>query len=104
LRCIALLDVLVDPVEGARDGLLPEAHLAGAFSSSSLAEGREMDAATGMYDAVKEISHLPHVDTSGSGISGHSNGARAANWAVGLDDTADTPPIKSVYLVDTDPI
>jgi hypothetical protein len=57
-----------------------------------------------MYDAVKEIARLPYVDASRIGVSGHSNGARAANWAIPLDDAAATPLIKSVYLVDNDPI
>jgi pimeloyl-ACP methyl ester carboxylesterase len=76
----------------------------GHGSSSPLATGQEAVAATGMYDAVKEIATLPYVDTDRIGISGHSNGARAANWAIPLDDAAAKPLIKSVYLVDNDPI
>ncbi|MHC5795473.1 CocE/NonD family hydrolase [Lacisediminihabitans sp. FW035] len=92
-------------VELARRGyVVMSIDMYGHGSSSSMPEGKEMDAATGMYDAVKEISRLPYVDASRIGVSGHSNGARAANWAVGLDNAADTPLIKSVYLVDNDPI
>ncbi|CAN5256663.1 alpha/beta fold hydrolase [soil metagenome] len=92
-------------VELARRGyVVLSIDMYGHASSSNLQEGHEMDAATGMYDAVKEIASLPYVDTANIGISGHSNGARAANWAVPLDDAAPTQLIKSVYLVDNDPI
>jgi pimeloyl-ACP methyl ester carboxylesterase len=92
-------------VELARRGyVVMSIDLYGHGSSSYLKEGNEAVAATGMYDAVKEIARLPYVDTSEIGISGHSNGARAANWAIPLDDAAPAPLIKSVYLVDNDPI
>ena len=35
--------------------------------------------ATGMTDAVKLMAALPYVDKTKIGITGHSNGARAAN-------------------------
>jgi dienelactone hydrolase len=76
----------------------------GHGDSDALPIGEEAVGATGMYDAVKAIAALPYVDTSRIGISGHSNGARASNWAVGLDNKAKTPLIKAVYLVDNDPI
>jgi len=41
---------------------------------------------TGMYDGVKLLAALPYVDTSKIGVSGHSNGARAANFSVALDN------------------
>jgi pimeloyl-ACP methyl ester carboxylesterase len=92
-------------VELARRGyVVLSIDMYGHGSSSNMQEGHEMDAATGMYDGVKEIASLPYVDKSKIGISGHSNGARAANWAIPLDDAAKTPLIKSVYLVDNDPI
>ena len=92
-------------VELARRGyVVLSIDMYGHEDSSDLKVGHEMDAATGMYDGVKEIASLPYVDTSKIGISGHSNGARAANWAIPLDDKAPTPLIKSVYLVDNDPI
>ena len=56
---------------------------------------------TGMYDAVKLIADLPYVDTDRIGVEGHSNGARAANFSVQLDNAADTPLISSVMLVST---
>jgi pimeloyl-ACP methyl ester carboxylesterase len=92
-------------VELARRGyVVLSIDMYGHGSSQALQEGHEMDAATGLYDGVKEIASLPYVDKSKIGISGHSNGARAANWAIPIDDAADTPLIKSVYLVDNDPI
>jgi pimeloyl-ACP methyl ester carboxylesterase len=92
-------------VELARRGyVVLSIDMYGHESSSDLQVGHEMDAATGMYDGVKEIASLPYVDTTKIGISGHSNGARAANWAIPIDDAAATPLIKSVYLVDNDPI
>ena len=57
---------------------------------------------TGMYDAVKLVAQLPYVDTDAIGVSGHSNGARAANFAVALDNAADEPLIASVFLVDNE--
>jgi len=92
-------------VELARRGyVVMSIDMYGHGSSSYMKEGNEAVAATGMYDAVKEIATLPYVDTNKIGISGHSNGARAANFAIPLDDAAATPLIKSVYLVDDDPI
>lgn len=59
---------------------------------------------TGMYDAVKLVANLPYVDKSKIGVSGHSNGARAANFSVALDNEADKPLIAAVLLVDNDPV
>jgi dienelactone hydrolase len=58
---------------------------------------------TGMYDAVKLVADLPYVDTDRIGVSGHSNGARAANFSVALDNEADEQLIAAVFLVDNDP-
>ncbi len=58
--------------------------------------------ATGMYDAVRLVADLPYVDKDRIGVSGHSNGARAANFAVAIDNEADTPLISAVLLVDND--
>jgi len=57
---------------------------------------------TGMYDAVKLIADLPYVDTDKIGVSGHSNGARAANFSVAIDNAAETQLISAVLLVDND--
>ena len=59
---------------------------------------------TGMYDAVKLVADLPYVDPDKIGVSGHSNGARAANFSVALDNEADEQLIDAVFLVDNDPV
>jgi pimeloyl-ACP methyl ester carboxylesterase len=92
-------------VELARRGyVVLSIDMYGHESSSDMQVGHEMDAATGMSDGVNLIYSLPYVDKSKIGVSGHSNGCRAANWAIPIDDAAKKPLIKSVYLVDCDPI
>ncbi len=59
---------------------------------------------TGMYDAVEILATLPYVDKNQIGVTGHSNGARAANYSVNIDNTKDKPLIKSVLLVGNDAI
>jgi len=59
---------------------------------------------TGMYDAVLKLADLPYVDRDSIGVTGHSNGARAANFSVPLDDASGDPLISSILLVDVDPI
>ena len=59
---------------------------------------------TGMYDGVKLLANLPYVDTSKIGVTGHSNGARAANFSVAIDNAAEKPLIAAVFLVDNDPV
>src|SRR6056297_1320482 len=49
------------------------------------------EAGTGMYDAVKLMVDLPYVDTDRIGVTGHSNGARAANWSIIEDNQRDEP-------------
>ncbi len=55
---------------------------------------------TGVYDAVKLLADIPYVDAAKIGVTGHSNGARASNYAVVLDNEQETPLIASVFLVD----
>lgn len=57
---------------------------------------------TGMYDAVQLLADLPYVDADRIGVTGHSNGARAANFSVAIDNLAEQPLIASVLLVDND--
>ncbi len=59
---------------------------------------------TGMYDAVLMLADLPYVDRDSIGVTGHSNGARAANFSVPLDDASGDPLISSILLVDVDPL
>lgn len=57
---------------------------------------------TGLYDGVKLIADLPYVDNDRIGVTGHSNGARAANFSVIIDNEADQRLIASVFLVDNE--
>lgn len=57
---------------------------------------------TGMYDAVELLATLPYVDKSKIGVTGHSNGARAANWSINEDNKKEKPLISSVLLVAND--
>ncbi|WP_298788916.1 S9 family peptidase [uncultured Marinococcus sp.] len=57
---------------------------------------------TGMYDAVELMADLPYVNTENIGITGHSNGARAANWSIDVDNQKENPLISSVLLVGHD--
>lgn len=59
---------------------------------------------TGMYDAVELMSSLPYVDKSRIAVTGHSNGARAANWSVKEDNLKedDEQLISAVLLVAND--
>ena len=59
---------------------------------------------TGMYDAVLLLADLPYVDRDSIGVTGHSNGARAANFSVPIDDASGDPLISSILLVDNDPV
>ncbi len=57
---------------------------------------------TGMYDAVELMATLPYVDKTRIGVTGHSNGARAANWSVKQDNLKTNPLISAVLLVAND--
>lgn len=57
---------------------------------------------TGMYDAVELMADLPYVDKTKIGITGHSNGARAANWSVKEDNLKEEPLVSAVLLVAND--
>ncbi|TFC95283.1 alpha/beta hydrolase [Cryobacterium breve] len=74
----------------------------GHGNSDYLTRGEEAKGGTGMYDAVQLAADLPYVDAARIGTTGHSNGARAANFSVALDNDADEPLIAAVLLVDND--
>lgn len=57
---------------------------------------------TGMYDAVELMATFPYVDTERIGVTGHSNGARACNLSVDVDNTKENPLISAVLLVAND--
>ena len=90
-------------VELARRGyVVVSIDMYGHGNSDYLANADLKLGGTGMYDAVKLVADLPYVDTTKIGVSGHSNGARAANFSVVLDDAAPTPLIAAVFLVNND--
>lgn len=91
-------------VELARRGyVVLSIDMYGHGDSDPLPSGEESVNGTGMYDAVKLVADLPYVDTERIGVTGHSNGARAANYSIPIDNAADTPLIAAVLLVDYDP-
>ncbi len=90
-------------VELARRGyVVVTIDMYGHGNSSPLRNDQLTLGGTGMYDVVKLVSELPYVDTDRIGVSGHSNGARAANFSVAIDNEAETPLIAAVLLVDHD--
>lgn len=92
-------------VELARRGyVVLSIDMYGHGNSDPLPADELMVGGTGMYDAVLLVADLPYVDAEKIGITGHSNGARAANFSIPLDDAADEQLIASVLLVDYDPI
>ena len=92
-------------VELARRGyVVLSIDMYGHGNSDPLPADELMVGGTGMYDAVLLIADLPYVDADKIGVTGHSNGARAANFSIPLDDASDDPLIASVLLVDVDPI
>lgn len=76
----------------------------GHGNSDAVAPDEWLLRGTGMYDAVLLASRLPYVDILRIGVTGHSNGARAANLSVALDNTEETKLISSVFLVANDAI
>jgi len=55
-----------------------------------------------MTDAVELIATLPYVDTTRIAVTGHSNGARAANLAVDDDNNKEVQLISAVLLIGND--
>lgn len=90
-------------VEYARRGyVVMSIDMYGHGNSDTLINSKVSFHATGMTDAVELIAALPYVDKTRIGVTGHSNGARAANWAVDDDNKKATPLIKAVLLVAND--
>lgn len=75
----------------------------GHGNSDPVTEEEWQPRGTGMYDAVELAADLPYVDAERIGVTGHSNGGRAANWSVDTDNDAAEQLISAVLLVDQDP-
>lgn len=76
----------------------------GHGNSDAVTPEEWMENGTGLYDAVLLLSQLPYVNANQIGITGHSNGARAANLSVLADDAHDKQLVSSVLLVANDPM
>jgi dienelactone hydrolase len=59
--------------------------------------------ATGMTDVVELVATLPYVDKAKIAVTGHSNGARAANYAIDDDNAKTKPLIHAILMVANDP-
>jgi dienelactone hydrolase len=90
-------------VEYARRGYVVMSIDMYGHGNSDVLTGSAATRATGMTDAVELIAALPYVDKTKIGVTGHSNGARAANYAVDDDNKKDKPLIRAVLLVANDP-
>lgn len=90
-------------VELARRGFVVlSIDMYGHGNSDPLPSGELEVGGTGMYDGVKLLADLPYVDSERIGVTGHSNGARAANFSIALDDAAERQLISAVFLVDNE--
>ncbi|WP_051758362.1 dienelactone hydrolase family protein [Rossellomorea vietnamensis] len=90
-------------VELARRGyVVISIDMYGHGNSDAVKPEEWMNRGTGMYDAVELMADLPYVDKEKIGVTGHSNGARAANWSINEDNKKDEPLISSVLLIAND--
>ena len=90
-------------VEYARRGYVVMSIDMYGHGDSDVLTGSAATRATGMTDAVELIASLPYVDKTKIGVTGHSNGARAANYAVDDDNKKAKPLIAAVLMVANDP-
>ncbi|GAA3403742.1 alpha/beta hydrolase family protein [Paenibacillus hodogayensis] len=90
-------------VEYARRGYVVMSIDMYGHGNSDAVEAKEWpNRGTGMYDAVELMAALPYVDKTRIGVTGHSNGARAANWAIDEDNSSGKHLISSVLLIGND--
>ncbi|MGD7044306.1 alpha/beta hydrolase family protein [Jeotgalibacillus proteolyticus] len=92
-------------VEMARRGyVVMSIDMYGHGNSDAVPPSEWPNRGTGMYDAVELMADLPYIDINSIGVTGHSNGARAANWSI-LEDNKKSEEdqlISSVLLVAND--
>ncbi|MDG5473514.1 CocE/NonD family hydrolase [Jeotgalibacillus sp. ET6] len=92
-------------VEMARRGyVVMSIDMYGHGNSDAVPPSEWPNRGTGMYDAVELMADLPYIDINRIGVTGHSNGARAANWSI-LEDNKKSEEdqlISSVLLVAND--
>lgn len=90
-------------VELARRGfVVMSIDMYGHGNSDAVAADKLPLGGIGMYDAVKLMSNLPYVDATKIGVTGHSNGALAANISIDIDNQAEVPLIAAALLVSND--
>ncbi len=91
-------------VEYARRGyVVMSIDMYGHGDSDILYVAQTKTRATGMTDAVELVAALPYVDKTRIGVTGHSNGARAANYAIDDDNLKAKPLIHALLMVANDP-
>ncbi len=90
-------------VELARRGyVVMSIDMFGHGNSDTLIAAQHLARGVGMYDAVELMATLPYVNKAQIGVTGHSNGAMAANLSVDVDNLKAEPLIASVLLVAND--
>ena len=90
-------------VEYARRGyVVMSIDMYGHGDSDTVSSTEWQNRGTGMYDAVELMASLPYIDKNRLGITGHSNGGRAANWSIIEDNLKAKPLISTVLLVAND--
>lgn len=84
-------------IELARRGYVVIAlDMHGHGNTEATGQANLYDGAVGVDGAVQLIASLPYVDTTRIGVTGHSSGGTAANMAVEIDNSRETPLIAAV--------
>ena len=87
-------------VEYSRRGyVVLDIDMYGHGDSDTLLTAEIAPTAVGVTEAVRLVASLPYVDKSKIGVTGHSNGAMASNFAVDNDNKLAKPLISAVLLV-----